>query len=167
MTGATLTAGLDDAALRAAVARVLKLMRDPAPLLRQIGAGIVDATHGRFASGTDPDGKPWAPLQPAYAALKTNSQILVERHGLYDSIHFRVDGHRVLIGSAKVYAAIHQFGGTIKPKNAKALVFMLGGRMVRAHSVFIPARPYLGMGAADIEAVELATQMQLAKVLRG
>jgi phage virion morphogenesis protein len=171
MTGVTLTASLDDAALQAALGRLAHLAANPAPLLKQIGTGIVDATHGRFQTQTDPWGRPWAPLSPAYAALKTTTQILFERGRLWESIHWKVDGRQVLVGSVKEYAAIHQFGGTIKPKGAKALVFrlMLGGKpgFVRAHSVTIPARPYLGMGAADRAAVEHAVETQMRKAWRG
>jgi len=49
----------------------------------------------------------------------------------------------VRIGSDRVYAAIHQFGGTIRPKKAGGrLVFTVGGKKVFAKSVTIPARPY-------------------------
>jgi len=43
-----------------------------------------------------------------------------------------------------VYAAIHEFGGTIRPKRAKRLVFEVEpGQLVFAESVTIPARPTL------------------------
>ena len=42
-------------------------------------------------------------------------------------------------------AAVHQFGGTIKPKSGKLLAF----RGHVAKSVTIPARPYLGLSDAD------------------
>ena len=173
MTGVTLTVSLDDAALQGALKRLTGLMHSPGPLLRQIGMGLVRATDERFDQQTDPWGRAWAPLSPAYAALKTNTRILHERGGLVGSLTYHVADHEVAYGSNKVYAAIHQFGGTIKPKSGGALVFPLaigaGGRvfLMHAHSVFIPARPYLGMGPAEVEAVELATQIQMAKVWRG
>jgi phage virion morphogenesis protein len=171
MTGVTLTAKLDDAALQGALKRLSGLMHDPGPLLRRIGAGLVIAAEERFQSQTDPWGRAWHPLTPAYAPLKTNIRILTERGHLRGSMSYRVGAHEVSYGTPMIYGAIHQFGGTIKPKNAKALAFPLsfGGvvHLVRAHSVFIPARPYLGMGPAEIEAVELATDIQVKKALRG
>jgi phage gpG-like protein len=41
------------------------------------------------------------------------------------------------------YAAIHQFGGVIVPKNAKALRFKLpSGQWVTVKKVVIPPRPF-------------------------
>jgi phage virion morphogenesis protein len=167
MTGSALTATLDDAQFYGALTRVEALMRTPGPLLRQIGAGLVAAADERFSKQTDPWGRAWAPLSPAYAAMKRNTRILTERGHLVASLHFVAGERQVAYGSNLVYAAIHLFGGTIKPKNAKALVFRLGDRLVHAHSVLIPARPYLGIGPAEIEAVGLATRIQMAKVWRG
>jgi len=42
-----------------------------------------------------------------------------------------------------VYAAIHEYGGVIRPVRARALMFQVGGQWVTARSVTIPARPYL------------------------
>jgi len=50
-------------------------------------------------------------------------------------------------GGAAIYAAIHQFGGTITPRKAGALSF--GGKLFA--SVTIPARPYLGFTDADAD----------------
>ncbi|MNR54745.1 Phage virion morphogenesis family protein [compost metagenome] len=61
------------------------------------------------------------------------------------------------------YAAIHQFGGVIRPKKAKAL--KVGGRVVS--QVRIPARQYLGISAEDAtESEELAADY-LAGAFKG
>jgi phage gpG-like protein len=57
------------------------------------------------------------------------------------------------------YAAIHQWGGEIKPKSAKAL-FVPGYGMLQ--KVTIPARPYLGVSAEDTKAIESAAAQFLA-----
>ena len=49
----------------------------------------------------------------------------------------------VMVGTDVIYAAIHEFGGVITPKKAKALAFEIGGELIFAKSVHIPARPYL------------------------
>lgn len=178
MTGVTLTASLDDTQLRAAVMRLSGLAKHPRPLLRQIGMGLVAAADERFETQTAPDGTLWAPLLPAYAALKeqmrpSSDRILTRSGKLVRSLNYRVNGQEVSYGSAMIYAAIHQFGGTIEPKKCNALVFPLaigkGGRVFLMHvrSVFIPARPYLGMGPAEVEAVELAVSIQMKKAWRG
>jgi phage gpG-like protein len=41
------------------------------------------------------------------------------------------------------YARIHEYGGTIKPVRAPALMFQIDGHWVRTQSVTIPPRPYL------------------------
>lgn len=83
------------------------------------------------------------------ARLNTSGRILRRRTGrLRASITSTVlvHGNRVTgrIGSNVVYARIHELGGIIKPRNAKALRFNIPGvgwRTVK--SVTIPARPYL------------------------
>jgi phage gpG-like protein len=54
------------------------------------------------------------------------------------------DEAEVRAGSNVVYAAIHEFGGTITPKTGKYLRFKnQDGREVFVRSVEIPARPYV------------------------
>ncbi len=60
-------------------------------------------------------------------------------------------GFRGEWGSKDVrYALIHELGGRIVPKNAKALSFVIGGERVFAKSVNIPPRPYLRPAADAI-----------------
>lgn len=54
----------------------------------------------------------------------------------------------VTIGSDRVYAAIHQLGGVIRPKAAGALSFSIGGVRVSAKKVTMPARPFLPFEAS-------------------
>jgi HK97 gp10 family phage protein len=49
----------------------------------------------------------------------------------------------VLIGTDLEYAAIHEYGGDIVPRNARALVFEIDGEVIVTQRVTIPARPYL------------------------
>lgn len=49
----------------------------------------------------------------------------------------------VQIGTNLEYSAIHEFGGTIRPKNAQFLHFFVGGTEVFTKEVEIPARPYM------------------------
>jgi phage virion morphogenesis protein len=157
MTGARLTASLDSAPFRAALAGVAEAVHQPAGLLRAIGTGLAENVRHRMDRGVAPDGTAWKPLSPAYAAMKRGPGILRESLMLQRSITFVASGNTVAIGTNRVYGAVQQFGATIRPKSAKALVFKLGGRLVRAKQVTIPARPYLGLGPEDIETIEDVT----------
>ncbi len=70
MIGITLTATLGDQALQSSLRRLNRLMANPAPLLKQIGMGLVAAADERFETQTDPWGRPWDGLIEPYAALK-------------------------------------------------------------------------------------------------
>lgn len=134
-------------------------------LMRVLGQALVRTTQQRFETETDPWGRPWTPLLPAYAEFKRGPGILQEsgaRGGLLGSIHYRAGTYEVVVGTDKIYGAVHQYGATIRAKNAKALRFRLGPRLVQTQSVFVPSRPYLGFGPKDIEAVEAATTAFLA-----
>lgn len=156
MTGVVIETRIDATAAAEAFDRLARVVRDPEPILRAIGVGLVQVTQDRFESATAPDGSSWAALNPLYAATKRGPGILREsamRGGLMASITFETSSDAVQVGTNKVYAAIHQFGGTIKPKSGDALVFRIGGQLVFARSVTIPARPFLGIGPADEEMI--------------
>lgn len=92
---------------------------------------------------------------------------------LAGSVNYAATEDEVRIGSAKETAAIHQLGGTIqKPARAAKIYRMkdadgsIGRRFVQkskanhvtdvtipAHSIRIPARPFLGPTAADEEGI--------------
>lgn len=59
------------------------------------------------------------------------------------SLTIEQDKTSVAVGTDLVYAPIHEFGGTIRPKSAKFLRFQIGGQWVMAKSVTIKKRPYL------------------------
>jgi phage virion morphogenesis protein len=171
MTGARIEATLDDGMIRAAFQRVEKLTGDFRPLLKRVGVGLVKTTQERFVTATDPAGAAWKGLNPAYAAFKRGPGILREkamRGGLMGSVTFQVQGPRqVAIGSNKIYAAIHQFGGVIRPVHGRSLVFKLGKRVVHARRVTIPARPYLGIGEADKQMIMDQYAFTMQELLRG
>lgn len=118
-----------------------------AQLLDGLGRQIHQQTVRRIEEEkTAPDGKAW----------KRNSEgtpTLYREGHLARSIDWVVQGLQVAVGSALIYAPIHQYGGTIAPKTADALAFMIGNRFVMTQKVTMPARPYLGVSAdnaADI-----------------
>ncbi len=175
MAGAFLEFTLNDDPVMQGLARLEAGVEDAQPLLRQIGAYGVRSTQERFLSETAPDGARWAPLNPAYAELKGGGyNILFKSGALMNSMNSRAGLNEVSWGSPMIYAAVHQFGATIKPKNAPALEFLLGNIgsrglvpvfLVRVKSVTIPARPYLGINAADREEIVALTGDYIRELL--
>ncbi|MBI1495399.1 phage virion morphogenesis protein [Halocynthiibacter styelae] len=108
---------------------------------------------------TAPDGTPWK-------ANYRGSSLLHDQGNLHDSIDYRVSGGDVEVGSSLVYAAIHHFGGVIKPKNAKALAFTAGGENFVVQSVTMPARPYLGLSSDNRDEIESVVADFIAEVLQ-
>jgi HK97 gp10 family phage protein len=63
---------------------------------------------------------------------------------LTNSIGVKREGNSVLVGAfGVIYAKIHEFGGVIVPRHAKALRFKVDGQWIITKKVTIPARPYL------------------------
>jgi len=85
---------------------------------------------------------------------RKGSKPLYASGALHDSIDYKSGLGQVTVGSPLIYAAIHHFGGIIKPKNAKALAFSSGGKQYFAKSVTIPARPYLGISPDNAREIE-------------
>jgi phage virion morphogenesis protein len=150
VTGARIRYEFDD---RQALAALERLAAVKFKIMAPIGIALVQTAQERFREERDAFGQPWAALSPAYAAVKKGPGILRKSGLLMRSITFRAGAAAVAVGSNRVYAAVHQFGATIRAKNAPALVFKLGRRVVRVKSVTIPQRPYLGFGPADRRAV--------------
>jgi len=149
---ANITISVNDKEVSQALHALQEKVIDLRPVLLKIGELLQESTEDRLNSGknVDPTGKPWVTLQPWYQEQKKRNQgkILSLNGHLADSInHDVINGDTVVVGTNKEYAAIHQFGGVIRPKTAKAL--NVGGRAVK--KVTIPARPFLGVSNQDKE----------------
>jgi phage virion morphogenesis protein len=175
MAGATVTVSFQGDSIAAGFRALQKLGHEPAGMLRAMGSELRTVTEHRFETARDPQGNAWKPWSPGYAAITKSISILrggvVRRGSLMGSLTFDVQGHTLRLGSNKIYAAVHQFGATIVPKNAKALFFPMMGASghvfgVRAKKVTIPARPYLGFGPADRAAVLGIVRVELQGALR-
>lgn len=55
------------------------------------------------------------------------------------------------VGSPVVYAAIHEYGGIIKPKKAKYLSFQIDGTWIRTKKVTMPKREWLSKSLRDVQ----------------
>jgi phage virion morphogenesis protein len=129
------------------------------PAMKEIGEDMMASTKARFATARAPDGTPWEANSPVTidrylgvfsgsykkdgslskrgaARTAAKKPLTGETKALQTTINYQLDGNSsVRIGSPMVYAAMQQFGGT------KAQWPHLWGD--------IPARPFLGVSAAD------------------
>ena len=140
-------------------------INDPSPLLAELGEYGLRSTRARFKTQTAPDGTAWAALQPWYQKEKRrNKNLILTLNGyLRGQMTWQLVGDRTVeIGSNLPYAAVHQFGATIKPRAAKVLMF----RGHVAKSVTIPARPYLGLSDEDRSEIVGRTLEWLQRIMK-
>lgn len=184
--GARAVIEIDDDALRRALRALIAYGEDPAPVLDEIGAALVERTQERFERGEAPGGAKW---RPSERALKQGGKTLVDTARLMQSINHQVTGNAVEWGTNVVYAAIHQFGGETGRKNPRAqtLAFGKDGRFAArdkferrktgavriaiaqlgAGRFQMPARPYLGFDDTDRRIVDGILTDRLTEALAG
>lgn len=162
----SLDAGLD---------RLQQLGRSPRHLWQAVGAYGENSTRLRFRNQEAPDGTPWKPSQ---RASKSGGKTLVISGRLRGSISHQVRADGVSWGTNAVYARIHQLGGEIqraafsswarlrtnasgtllRQKNHEHLAVFAKAThkrvhakpyTVAAHTIHVPARPFLGVNSAD------------------
>lgn len=165
MAGAALEITVDDAALKAELEKLAAKLADLTPFFNDVGETLLNSTRARFQSQTAPDGTPWAPLAPAYAARKPRHKTkpLTLSGVLRGTLVKKADQNSLRIGTPMIYGAVHQFGaakggfGTVTARvNAYTRRTRTGSAAVRAHTRQmrvpwgdIPARPFLGLSDED------------------
>jgi len=162
MTGARIQIEVDDSQFREPLQRLGDGIGDLFPVLDDIGQAIEASTVQRFEIGAGPDGNPWP---ESLRAKLFGGKTLVDKGRLVDSISHQVaaDRQSVEIGTNDERAAIHQFGGEIKPVNARKLHFFLAdGTEVCASQVMMPARPFIGLDLDDIDEIQATILRWLA-----
>lgn len=110
MTGVKIT--VDDAEVISALRRLIAAGERPDPALKAIGEHMRQSTIDRIVAGKTPSGSPMKPLSPAYAKRKRGPGILRETGTLAQIVYQVADGE-LEVGTNAIYAAIHQFGGSI------------------------------------------------------
>ena len=114
--------------------RLYQRMDDTTPVMREVAGILANQVEDAFENEADPTtGEAWEPFSPDY--LKRNprrigGQMLQDSGQLATSIQTEYSSNYAAVGTNKIYAAIHQFGGTSDMAPAPAAV---------------PARPYLGL----------------------
>ncbi len=123
--------------------------------MRTIANMMRTQTIERFEAETGPDGIKWLPSQ---RAEEDGGLTLTDKGHLRQSITSASDATAAVAGTNLIYAAIHQFGGSVR------------GRTSRRHQnvpkprVF-PARPFMGFGQADLAEIEAVLDAHLIKAL--
>lgn len=146
---AGVTTKVDDAAVMGALTRLVDACGDLSGALKNIGEYGRGAIIDRIEREVTPEGTPFAPLNPLYAETKKGPGILRGESGDLSRIVYQLGVQEVEIGSNSEHAAIHHFGGTIRAKNAAALVFSMGDAVFRVKSVRIPPRPFADLSTGD------------------
>ncbi|WP_419832134.1 phage virion morphogenesis protein [Endozoicomonas atrinae] len=119
------------------------------PLFTRLGRAVLTDARLNFRRQQAPDGTPWAPLK-----IRTG-QILSDTGRLRNSLSYKTGNDEVEVGTNVKYAAVHNFGATIRPKKAKMLAFPgKNGKTIFAKKVVIPARPFLGIEQRQINLVQ-------------
>lgn len=174
MFGISLELALDSADATARLQGLLSRMDNRTTLFARVGDRLVKSASDNFRSQSGPDGVAWQPLRPATIKARTSKgltpiQILRARGNLAGSINRLATNDEVRIGTPVAYAAIHQLGGAIQRAARSAKIYrmkdesgVVGRRFVKkdkanhvtdveipAHTINIPARPFLGVSAAD------------------
>jgi phage virion morphogenesis protein len=144
---AGITIQLDRHEVDQALDRLEALPQSMRPLMAEIGEIVLSQAQDSFENQAAPDGTPW---QPSQRVLKSGGQTLVDKGQLLASLGMEVLPDSVIVGSNKIYAAIHQLGG------------MAG----RGRKVKLPARPYLpDEETVDRAAIGEAINAHIAGVL--
>nr|WP_306300260.1 phage virion morphogenesis protein [Erythrobacter sp. LQ02-29] len=122
---------------------------DLTPAMDDISERLLESTRRRFDTESGVSGVPW---KKSRRAIEDGGKTLQDSGRLYRALDRRSGPTFAEVGvraggPPEIYAAIHQFGGTIRPRHKKALSF--AGRVVA--QVVMPARPYLGFDPEDRE----------------
>ncbi|MFV0597974.1 phage virion morphogenesis protein [Shewanella sp.] len=130
---------LSDSPVLQVLGSLLDKLDDLSEPMNDIAAVLESATEGAFEAEADPvTGQTWASLSDAYLKANPKRQggkiLQASAGGLAASVTADSGDFWAAIGSNKIYAAIHQFGGTDDMPVGPA---------------GIPARPYLGVSRED------------------
>lgn len=129
---------VDDTDIKRVLDDGKKLHKNPSKFLEMIGRAEVNMARDRVRTGKkDPDGRPWAPWEPATREQRrkkgtASRGLLFDSGFLYNSFTSRVSGKRVTISNTSPYASYLNNG--------------VPGRM--------PPRVFLGWGSDTQESIE-------------
>jgi phage gpG-like protein len=168
MSGFGMEMSIDDEPVQLILNRLAGFDREALPgALDAIGAGRVNSVRQRFERSAGPGGVPW---KPSLRVKRKGGKTLVLSTRLFGSITHNVIGNAVEWGTNVWYGLLHQLGitfsvaartGTIYRRTDRAQTEILPGfvkksksnfaseHAIPAHSVTIPARPFVGWDRED------------------
>lgn len=189
---------ISDEALRAALGRLIASLADTTPTMLDLSEIMIDASARAFDKTADPaTGTPWQPLSASRQRQRAHkgrsiANMLQDGGWLVGSIARpsgpgavrEIGPDHALVGTDVPYAAIHQFGGTIKREAAPMTVRLRkkNGRIQfaknkhkrvrivdtvrKAYTITIPARPFIGVSPTDIQDMLDTITRNLQKALK-
>lgn len=134
---ANITVKIEKDDITPALHRAIAGARNKRPILLAMGQTFKSITEGTFNSvGASYRPTPWKPKRDGTPSILQKSTMMAK------SFHLEVSGDSATVSNSTIYAAIHQLGGVIRPKNKKALRFFSGGKWWMVKQVTMPARPF-------------------------
>ena len=128
-------------------------IKDRRALNLALATTLRERTRKRFETKKTPEGKEW-------------TSPLVQSGDLRGKLLIDANEQIAKVGSNLVYAAIHQFGGIIKAKKGKALMFTVGNRTLFRRKVTIKANHYLGISEQDETALADTVKVYAEEALK-
>lgn len=145
MAGVQLQLTADSEGLRRALAALVAAGVDLREPMDEIGAALLTSTQQRFLDEETPAGEAWPELAPGTKERpgpggrpRGGDHMLRVKGHLFGSLTYLADRTAVQLGSVRVYAALHQLGGTDDMPRGPADV---------------PAREFLGLSREDEEEI--------------
>jgi phage virion morphogenesis protein len=140
---------VDDKKIQQVLKNLISKTESLRPLMKNIAGIMMDSVEENFEKEGRPD--KWEKLSLVTIKLRSKKgywpgRILQRQGDLATSITSKYDDSFAVVGTNKVYAEIHQFGGDAG----------------RNKKVEIPARPYLKLAEEDIKQILEATKNYLS-----
>ncbi len=137
MAGITLKTGIDDKDFTELIRNLKSLNHGRLrTALKAMGNAVHKEAMEAFENERSPGGEGW---DKSDRAEEEGGQTLSDTGRLKSSVSVSAGADSVEVGTNAIYAAIHQFGGDIKPKKGRALKF----NGIMRSKVTMPARPFL------------------------
>ena len=156
---------IDDREVQKLIKDLTNCLKDRRPLMRKIAGIMHDAVEKNFEA----EGRPgW---KPSKRAIIQGGKTLQDTGSLATSISQTYDNDKAIVGTNKIYAAIHQFGfhGSVSVKShirkiksrdirQGKKIIAKGITTVKEHSktMNIPQRPFLKLTEEDLETIKMA-----------
>ena len=157
---------VDDSKLKRALVALVSRIDNPEQELNDIGDALASNIRANLGRGLQYDGAPMKPLK-----IRDGVPLNDTRQHIYNRITHQVIGRdTVVVGMLDSAAAkigrVHQFGATIRAKNARYLAIPVGDGIRLVKQVTIPRRPFLPLtesGAVDLPAAWRAELLEIMK----